>query len=348
MAVVALLEAGLRLRVRSGALEVVKGSDTLHTLQPHEVDEVQVHGSTEVSAAARRLLLREGIDLVFVNADGTWLGRLVGPGSRQGERRLAQYRLVAEPERRLGLARAVVASKITNQRALLLHRQRWLRDEELAEVLTTLRALASRAGAAPSLDVLRGLEGLAARRYFQGLGRALTNELFSFDGRNRRPPRDPINALLSFGYTLLVIKVEAAVRRAGLDPFLGCLHEATRGAPAMALDLAEELRPAVDGVVLTLVNRKQLTPEDFRTPLPEELGETAELAAEESDRACYLGEVARRALIRAWEKRLSSLEPHPLSGKQWPLRGLLEEQARQVARLAEGRAEVFAPLLLKR
>lgn len=343
MALLALVQQGSRLGVVGGALQVQRGGAVVETLQPHQVDEVHLYGGVSLSTAARNLLLREGIDVVFLTRDGRYRGRLVGAESRQGRRRLQQYAAVHDEARRLAIARAVVAGKVANQRRLLLRRQESLRSEGLADVLVALRGLGARAAEAPGLEQLRGLEGLAARRYFEGFREALRNPAFTFDGRNRHPPRDPVNACLSFGYTLLLVRVEDAVRAAGLDPFLGFLHDAGRGAPSLALDLMEELRPAVDGVVLNLLNRRQLGPEDFRQPPAEELGARAELA----DGAVYLGDVGRTILIRAWERRLDRRDPHPAREERWTLRELLREQARQLARVVEGEAQVYQAVELR-
>lgn len=342
MSTVALVDPEVRLVVRAGALVIEKRGEAIRTLQTHQVDELQLHGTAELTAAARNLLLREGIGVAFFTLDGRYVGRLVASEGRSGELRLAQYALVADATRRLAVARAIVRGKIENQRALLLQRNRHLRDEGLADALSGLRALAARADEAADLEQLRGLEGAAARAHFAGLARALRNTDLPFSGRTRRPPRDPVNAALSFGYAVLLSKVEAAIRATSLDLHLGFLHDAIRGAPSLALDLMEELRPAVDAVVLTLVNRRQLTPEDFRTPTAEELGAEAEV----EEGAVWLGKVARAVLLRALEARFSEPAPHPLRDDRWPLRGLLAEQAAQIARLARGEQDRYAPIAL--
>lgn len=339
MAVVAITDARCVLGDRDGALAVHRGGQLVRALQPHEISELQIWGNVEISAAARNLLLREGIDTVFFTASGRFRGRTTAAESRLGDRRVAQYRAHLDPGRRLAFAQALVAGKLHHQRLVLLARQKHLQDERLGDILSRLRHLVAAARQAPNLDSLRGHEGLGARVYFEGLGMALTNPAFLFDGRNRRPPRDPPNACLSFGYAVVLSKVEGAVRAAGLDPYVGFLHEATRGNPALALDLCEEYRPVVDGVVWTLLNRRQLTPEDFRIPLPEELGAEGETA----DQAVWLGEVARGALLRALEQRFETPQTDPLTGNQWPLSAIVLNQARAVARWVEGAAEAFIP-----
>jgi CRISPR-associated protein Cas1 len=340
---VAITTPGCTVRVRAGGIAVERRGVVLQSLRPHTIRELQLHGSTELTAAARKLLLKEGVDVVFLDGWGGLVGRLVPPESPRGERRLAWYRLVCDPQRRLCVARSIVDGKIRNQRAVLQRRQRSLKRLPIADALAAMRALLPRAAGAGSLDVLRGFEGAAARWYFGAFGEAVSNEAFTFSGRSRRPPRDPINACLSYGYALLVARCQRAVERAGLDVYAGCFHEAGRGAPALALDLAEEARPVVDGLVLSLMNRRQLGPEDFRVPTAEELGAEAEVG----EGAVYLGPVARDILLRAFDHRLRDLERHPLREDRWALGELLVEQARQLARVAEGEQEQYRPLLLR-
>ena len=318
---------------------VERGGALLATLRHHEVSELQLHPSTEITPGARRVLLGEGIDVAFIDGRGRLRGRLVAAGSRAGGRRLAWCALVLDEARRLAVARAVVAGKIENQRGMLRQRQR--RASEVGPALERLGVFAEQAGAASSLEHLRGIEGIAAKRYYGGMSAALRHPDFEMKGRTRRPPRDGVNACLSYGYALLVAACEGAAQRAGLDPYIGCLHEASRGAPALALDLAEELRPAVDGVVLSLFNRRQLHTVDFRRPPAEELDNPGD-----AETAVYLGATGRDILIRAWERRLSSTVVHPLRGDRWPLRGLIVEQAHQLARVAEGAQDVYRPIRL--
>lgn len=343
MGLVALFGAHSRLVLRGGALHVEKDGVVVRSLQTHEVRELHLYGDADLTAAARNLLLREGIDVVFLTADGRFRGRLVGFESRAGARRLAQYRYLNDPAQRLGFAAALVASKIANQRNVLLRRQESLRDELVADALIRLRAIGARLGDAADPDELRGMEGQAANLYFGAFSRALRNGAFRFDTRTRYPPRDPVNAALSYGYSLLLARVDAAVRAAGLDVHAGALHEPNRGAPALALDLMEELRPLVDSLVLSLFNLRQLGPEDFRTPTPEELGERAELA----DEAVFLGDVARAALLRAWERRLAETHDHPARQDRWQLRDLIREQAQQAARIFEGEQTAWNPLVIR-
>lgn len=343
MGLVALMGESTRLVVRAGVLHIEQDGAVLRSLQTHELSELRVYGGADLSAAARNLLLREGVDVVFLTADGRYRGRLVGFESPQGARRLAQLRFVCDESRRLGFARAIVIGKIANQRALLLRRQETLRADAVADALGALRAMARRADEVHDLDALRGVEGMAAARYFGVFDRVIRNPNFTWSGRTRYPPKDPVNAALSFGYALLLGRVEAAVRAAGLEVCCGLLHEAGRGAPALALDLMEELRPAIDGVVLTLVNLRQLGPDDFRVPTQDELGARAELC----EAAVFLGDPGRTVLLRAVERRLSEPAEHPIRGDRWALRELIHEQAQQAARIFEGADATYHPLTLR-
>lgn len=336
MAILAIQEHDAELGAHAGALVVRVRGQVVRTVAVHDVEEVQLYGGAELSAGGRNLLLLRGIDTVFLTMDGRVRGRLVASEGRQGDRRLAHYAALSDSTRRLTVARTIVAGKIGNQRRLLLVRQKNLRSERLADALAALRGLATRVGTAEDLDTLRGLEGLAAAQFFGCFPDLIRNAAFRWEGRNRRPPKDPINAALSYGYTLLLVKAEQAVRVAGLDPYLGVLHEAGRGKPALALDLKEGFRPMVDNLVLTLVNRTQLGPEDFGPPDVDLLAEEPEAPQEG---AVYLTKVGRTILLRAWATRLAERSPHPTLDADWTVAGLLGEEARALGRaLLDGAA----------
>lgn len=163
--VVALIGHRARLVVRGEALHTEKDGALVGAVPTHEIEAVHLYGRADLSAEARNLLLREGIDVVFLTLDGRYRGRLEGAGSRWGARRLAQYRLIDDPVRRLGFATRLIAGKIANQRAVLVRRQEKLRDEAVADTLAALRGLEDRACSVSSVDALRGVEGTAASLY---------------------------------------------------------------------------------------------------------------------------------------------------------------------------------------
>lgn len=259
----AVCEQGTSVQAEGDLLLLARGASVVKRVRAGELDQVLLLGRVELTSGAIGLLLRRGIDVVWLTQNGVFRGRLAGRQTKNVLLRLAQYRRTADAEFCLATARAVVASKVRHQRQLLLRAQRRLRDADLAVVLGQLRGLAERTAAAGSLDTLRGLEGQGAHLYFGQFRKLLRNEQFSFGGRSRRPPRDEINALLSFGYAVLGSLLESEVYRSGLDPLLGFFHQPAYGRPSLMLDLLEEFRPLVDTLVLRVVNRRQLGAADF-------------------------------------------------------------------------------------
>ncbi len=327
------------LGVRGRQLAAMVEGEVVALRAPEQVEEVHVYGDGVVSPAARDLCLRSGLDVVFLSPGGEYLGRLSSSTSAAGERRLAQLSTVLDHPRRMAVAAAVVAGKIRNQVVYLQRVQRRVRHPDVAEALVALQSAVERAPQVDTLDQLRGTEGLAARLYFGALAHAPTPGTLVFAGRNRRPPRDPINAALSFGYTLLCTRVESAVRAAGLDPYVGFLHEATRGNPACALDLMEEWRPLVDALVFGLVNRRELGPEDIETP-----GVTLADGPDAAEPAAvHLNAVGREVLFRAWFRRLDDAVSLPTSDGQLPLRAAFTWQAQHLSRVCEGREPAYRP-----
>ena len=324
MGLVSILEPEVRVEVRSGALRCVRGRVVLRTLRPHAIDALHLHGSATLTSEARYLLLKQGTDVVFLTRDGRFIGRLSGAMRPGGDRRLRQYAALSNPRTRLAIAQGIVRGKLANQRALLMRRRLGASDPSVK----ALEQLHIDATHASGLDVLRGIEGMGARRYFDGFSRLVRSESIRFEGRNRRPPRDPINAMLSYAYVLLSTRIEHAVRTCALDPYLGALHEAGRGAPALALDLMEEWRPLADSMVLTLVNRGQVTTADFRTPLPSEVG----LSEDDDVDAVYLQRTGTTVLVRAWERAIRDRYAHPDTGDRWTALDLFREQAMAMAR----------------
>lgn len=256
-------EQGVTLRAEGELLVVERGNSRLRQVRVQEIDQVLLLGRVEVRSAALSLLLRRGVDLVLLTQQGIFRGRLSGRAGKNVALRLAQYDRTREPAFCLKIARTIVAAKIRHQRQVLLRAQRKLQDDALAQALGDLRVVAGRAAGAADLDGLRGLEGHAAAIYFGQFGKLILNKEFQFTTRNRRPPRDPVNALLSFGYAVVGSLVETDVYRCGLDPMLGFLHQPDYGRPSLMLDVLELFRPLVDSLVLRLINRRQIGPADF-------------------------------------------------------------------------------------
>lgn len=256
-------EQGIELHAEGNLLVLMRGKARLRAVRAAEIEQVLLFGRVELTSGAVALLARRGIDCVWLRQDGRFRARLATRRSSNVALRLAQYRATADAEFCARLARNIVVAKLRYQRAVLLRAQRRLADDDLAVVLGQLRLLVHQAGREPSIDRLRGLEGQGAALYFSQFGKLLRTPHFTFTVRSRRPPRDPVNACLSFGYAVIGSLVESQCERCGLDPALGFFHQAAFGRPSLSLDVLEEFRPLVDGLVLRLVNRRQLGPNDF-------------------------------------------------------------------------------------
>lgn len=341
MPLLAVQEPGATIAIRGGNVTVLIEGTATHVVRLDHVDEVHLFGAIELTSAARRAFVRQGIDIVFFDGRGRFEARLVGRERPNGARRLAQYDACSDPARRLAIARAIVGGKITNQRKFLQQINRTRSSDALLDAIAAMRALLRRVNEAEGADALLGVEGQAAAIYFQALGTAITHPELEFAGRNRRPPRDPINACLSFGYALLANKVESAVRGAGLDPYVGVFHSATRGKPAMVLDLMEEFRaPVVDRLVLRLVNRRQLSPRDFEEPeIDLDALTSSENAVVEDELegrpAVYLGRTGRAILISELGTTFSTRHRVEERGGQFTLADIIGFQAYAMVRAIE-------------
>ncbi|MDW8363195.1 MAG: CRISPR-associated endonuclease Cas1 [Myxococcales bacterium] len=292
--------------------------------------QVCLYGNVHMSTAAIRTCIERGIPVVFFSAGGWYLGRTIGHDSKNVELRRAQHRAAGDPELCLQLARGFVASKILNARTLL--RRNWNPPGGAdAVVLSELRNLAHRATLAPALESLLGIEGTAARIYFGAFRNMLADGplrsgAFDFEGRNRRPPRDPLNALLSFAYAMLCKDFEITCAAVGFDPYVGYYHQPRFGRPALALDLMEEFRPLIaDSVVLSVINNRAIGPEDFVY----------------GPGGCNLSRTRRAPFIEAYQRRLDETVTHPVFGYPVSYRHVFELQARLLGRFLLGEIDFY-------
>jgi CRISP-associated protein Cas1 len=320
MATLYIQEQGTTLRKRAQQLVVTKEDRTLQEVPLKKVDQVVLMGlGVQLSTALLVDLLGRGVPVTLTNQAGSrhYATLTAGP-SRFAALRLQQLQRVAEPGWALDLARAIVRAKLANQRALLAS-SGW---PAAPAAVAQLDAAAAQLGAADSLDSLRGYEGAGAAAYF-GAWRTTLGPVWGFAGRAFFPAPDPVNALLSFGYALLMNDVQSAVQIAGLDPYLGVFHAVEDGRPSLALDLMEPFRPlVVDRLVLELLAGGQLRREQF-APSDRRAG-GVDLDAD-----------ARVLLITRYEAAMQAPAPLP-TGEQTPLRRVLLLQAYAVARQIGG------------
>ena len=333
------------------------GNQSLPARKEHipliKIDQVVVLGEVTLTASAMHLLLERNIEITFLSHYGQFKGRLSPPFSKNGILRLAQSRAHHDMTKRCELARSFVIGKLSNQRQRL---QRYNRTHHDAEVnqsikqlndllsnLTTLRihqpstmkplATGDHRAQGTVMDTILGMEGAGSAAYFRCFGKLLSDpKRWPFSGRVKRPPTDPVNALLSFGYSLLTNRVASAVQVVGFDHFVGYLHSTFHGRPALALDLMEEFRPViVDSVVVEILNHRMMTPADFIV----ELG------------GYRLKQDKRTLFLSKFEEKLNQEIQHPIFEYKTNYRRCLELQARLLAKVVTGEIDEYPPFIVR-
>jgi len=294
-----------------------------------EVSQVVLFGHAMMSTPAMHECFRREIPITFCSYGGWFLGHTVGVGHRNAEIREFQYRTSFDATKCLQIARSIVAAKILNCRTLLRRNWKVRNDKDInipQELLRLMKADAENAKSAGSIESLLGIEGAAANRYFQNFNRMIAEKeegvcAFDFSGRNRRPPKDPVNAMLSLAYAMLGREWTIALSAVGLDPYRGFYHRPRFGRPALALDMMEAFRPLVaDSTVVTAVNTCVVRENDF-------------ISAAGS---CNLTDEGRKRFIGVFENRMAQEITHPLFGYQISYRQLLEVQSRLLIRYLAG------------
>jgi len=374
-----ILREGRHLLVRN------PGDDSTRTLFIYRLKQIVAVGNVTITPPALKLLLREGIDTVFLRTDGRYMGRLASPEPKNVFLRRRQFALLDDEQFCLKAARSVVAGKLANMTTVLQRIQRTRKDPKAGDAATEIRNNLKKLESAASVETIRGLEGHSAALYFPAFGRGLDRD-FGFRKRVRRPPTDPVNSVLSLLYTFLINRAYAAVRLAGLDPYPGVLHSLEYGRHSLPLDLVEEFRSILaDTLTLSLFNLGILKEDDFYSlePLPEQgyddgsdliesacndrigrmsdegEGEMFDLPDQRLDETPDAGEArggkpavrlyppAFSRLVQAFEKKITTEFFHPLAGKRLTYGDAMNYQARQFRSLVEGELREYQPLLLK-
>lgn len=306
----------------------------------HMLEGLVCFGRIGVSPQLLGHCMSHGIGVTYLTPNGRFYARVEGPVSGNVLLRRAQYRATDDSAACAAVVRNLLAGKIHNQRAVLARGWRD-RGERLPDrtgfrhALQRLRRIPLRLLREHDIDVLRGLEGEAAQAYFGVFDQllAVQDAGLRFQGRNRRPPRDAVNALLSFLYTLLTHDCRSALETVGLDPAVGFLHRDRPGRPSLALDLAEEFRPLLgERLALTLINRRQIGPDDFRHA---------------DGGAVTLAEDARKTVLVAYQQRKREEVLHPFLGEKAAIGVLPYLQAQSLARHLRGDLDAYPPFLWK-
>lgn len=327
MSLLYLTQQGAQLRKDYGRFVIRLLEDDAIEVPIKEVEQVCLFGNIHLSTSAIATCLHHQIPVVFLSQTGSYKGHLWSAEHQFQRMEAEQHRRFDEPEFQMMMAQSIVQGKIENSRQLLLklNRRRNLATvaEAAAGLSRDLHAVKQLTLSLDNLDRLRGHEGTAAARYFLGLGQLVKHPDFAFTKRTRRPPTDPVNSLLSFGYTLLFNNVLSLLRVEGLNPYLGNLHRSDRPEAQLAFDLMEEFRsPIVDTLVMQLINQKVFALDDF-TP-PNEAG------------GVYMQDGARKRFLQGFEQRIMGAVKHPDSSKAVPYRQVIVLQIRRYKQCLQG------------
>jgi CRISPR-associated protein Cas1 len=328
---------GLSVGKSGNVLKIKEKDKVVQEVRILDICQLNLFGNIQISTQAIQTLCEHEIPIAYYSQGGWFYGVTQGLGVKNIFLRREQFRLADVPSFCLRLAAQLVAGKIRNQRILLQRNH----VEPPPRALALLKAYADDAQHAHSLEQLLGIEGNAARLYFQHFAGMLKRDddhptapadtlpdgfSFDFTARNRRPPRDPVNALLSLAYSLLTKDLTIITQIVGFDPYLGFFHQPRFGRPSLALDLMEPFRPLIaDSAVLTAINTRMLGPADFVR----------------AGRSVALTPSGRKALFRAYEQRMDTLVTHPLFGYRVNYRRILEIQTRLLARVLTGELSTY-------
>lgn len=299
-----------------------------------KVDGLVIMGQATISPAVISELLARKIPLSFVTATGKYKGCLQPELTKNIFVRKAQWLAAGESEAAVHLVQGFIRGKLKNYRQLLMRHRRQYSELDLTAAITKIDQAIAPIINTNKIDSLRGLEGAGSAAYFGCFNQLIQNPEFSFSSRVRRPPTDPINSLLSLGYSLLRHDVQSAVNIAGFDPYLGYLHYERYGRPSLALDLMEEFRPLiVDAMVLNAVNKQKLTP--------------AEFSSEPISNAVSLTKEGLKIFLRLYEQKKQSKFKHPVLKRQCTYQEAFAIQARLMAKYLMKETDKYPPLILR-
>ncbi len=336
MAIIYILEQGLILTKRHDQIIVKQGKKEIRSYPEMDVEKIVIFGKATITPHLMDFLLKNNIELIFASRSGSYRGRLISGYSKNIDLRMSQFEVYKDKDFCKNISKRIVYGKIRNG-LTLLQRINWEHKiEAVKDRLRELRKYMDLSLLQDDIDTLRGIEGMGANIYYDILRYFVKNETFFFTERNRRPPEDPANAVLSFLYTMLYHFVESAIYIVGLDPFIGFFHTVDYGKPSLALDLMEEFRPIMDRIFLRLVNRNMLKLGDFYfTDSPKK-----------ERQAVYLSVDGRKKVVAEFQQEIDKGYFFLRHKKTYFLRNIIIEQARLMARAIKKEAD-YEPFRLQ-
>ncbi len=328
------LENGYVLGKESERFTIRRRGEVLQRIPAIKVDQIMIFGNAQITTQAMHFCLQAKIPIYLLSGQGRFHGVVDGFSTDPVLLHRDQFRRAEEPEFCLAISKACIRAKIGNCRTVLRRYARKQEPGSLSQAADRLKIILKELSNADSLNAIRGHEGAAARIYFSALSKAVDPD-WCFSGRTRQPPKDPVNALLSYGYTLLFYNIYSFLRSRGLNPQVGFLHQVRVGHPALASDMIEEFRAIiVDAVVLNLVFNRRLTPDQFIMP-------------DGTGKGCILEEAPRKLFIKELEKKMNSSITHPVSGLRLDYRRCLEHQVHHLASVIQGREPLYKPMVIR-
>ena len=308
---------------------------TLIDLPMIKIKGVVVMGRASISPAAISELINQKIPLTFLTLNGKYIARLEPEMTKNIFIRSAQWKAAGETSQAIHVAKAFVRGKLKNYRYALLKTQRSYQDVDMSAGLSQLATSIASLETSTNINSIRGCEGAGSAAYFSCFDKFIRVDGFSFHNRNRRPPVDEVNSLLSLGYSLLRADIQSALNIVGFDPYLGYLHTERYGRPSLALDLMEEFRPlVVDAVVLNAINRRILKPSDF---IKEPISGAVSLTKE-----------GLQTFLRLYQEKKLTKFTHPVMKKQENYQEAFETQARLLGKYLMGETEKYPPLVFNK
>lgn len=356
---------------KKGDTLIFECKDYTSTIFPFRTEELVFVGKVDITAAALSVIMRHQIDTVFLSSNGKFNGKLTFSEKKNVFLRIKQYKMLENNDARLNFSKQIASCKLKNQITYLyrMNRKNKMDSDIISNAISKMKTLLPYIEQATDIQQIRGYEGIGAKSYFSAFGKDIIQDWAVFKGRSRNPPRDNVNAVLSFLYTLLYQRVDATIEAEDLDPYIGMYHELDYGKRTLSFDLMEEFRvPIVDTVTISLFNLGILDKDDFKEvefsvdsedyPLEdgEKIKEEEEVENSEnindekfikSAKGVLLNESGLKKCIEAFEKKLATTLVSPSSGKIVSYWGLIREQVKMYKRFINSEEVIYKPFLYK-
>ncbi|MBI4687722.1 MAG: group II intron reverse transcriptase/maturase [Nitrospirae bacterium] len=329
-----LLEQGAVLRKEDERFVITKDDRAIKEIPLIKVDQILIFGNIQITTQAMKFCLEEDVPIILLSSSGKYFGTVESFKSVTIALHKKQFERNDDRKFALNIGRTIVRAKINNSKVLIQRYARKRKSLNLESEIHAINLLVDRLPSISNHEELMGIEGAASSRYFSAF-RALIGEEWDFTKRKKNPPPDPVNSLLSYGYTLLFYNVYAMIRMHGLHPYVGLLHSIREGHPALVSDMMEEFRaPIVDAVVINLITRRSLKKEDFIIP-------------EDERSLCLLRDNTRKIFIKAFEGKMNSSIAHEATGYQVDYRRCIDLQVQAMRKVIDGKLSEYKPMMIK-